>query len=239
MRSSRFILAILIFLTPLSGIFGQSEFMDRDQHGFGTEIEVMMDETEFEQVGFYAGYSVNGLLDIGLRVGHGRGRTSIPGEKSYHISASYGFTVLKQDRLVPLTIIVPGSLHTAKVVGDSLDDAGLVKTGTGYRIGLEIFRYVFAAPRWYIRYGAFLDHESSTYIVERKNGITGGGYPSSQKSYDLFYGLLCGFSFRPNRPNRGIAVSMDLRYYGEDQHSLRLAPSLSVTVVENTLEAEK
>ncbi|MCF7929183.1 MAG: hypothetical protein K9L68_10325 [Spirochaetales bacterium] len=239
MRSSRFTLVILVLLIPLSGIFAQSEFMDKDQHGFGTEIEVIMNAAEFEQVGLTAGYSVNGLLDIGLRVGHSRGRTGIPGEESYRISASYGFTVLKQDRLVPLTIMVPGSLHAAKVVGESLDDAGLVKTGTGYRIGLEIFRYVYAAPRWYLRYGAFLDHESATYILERKNGVTGSGYPSSQKSYDLFYGLLLGFSFRPNRPNRGIVVSMDLKYYIEDDHSLRLAPSLSVTVVENNLEATK
>jgi len=239
LNSSRFLYsAMFLVLMPLMPVFSQSEFMDRGQRGFGTKLEIVTEGTDFVQAGLDASYSINGLLDIGLEAGHSRDRTGIAGESSYSIQAVYGFTVLKQDRLVPFSIMIPGPLHAVKLVSPALDSSGTIKTDTGYRIGLDVFRFVYAAPRVYLRYGAFLCHESSTYIVERQNGRTGDGYPSSQKNYALLYGAILGFSYRPNRANRGVAVSMDLRTYTCDAQTIHLAPSLSITLVENDLEKQ-
>jgi len=246
LRLSKILLlcTVLLCIITLYEIAAQSEFMDKNQKGFGGDVRMVMRETQFADIILGSGYSVNGVLDFGVNLGYGMEETSYMqsgfskdsiNSKQFKVSVQYSFTLIKQDRLIPFSLVMPGTLSTMIVNSKTLDEKGLVQSGTGYTIGLELFSYIYAAPRFYFRYGVFGEKKSATYVVEKMDGGKGENYPIGKNAGTFYYGGILGFSFRPNRANRGVAVSFDIRGYSDKNFTLYYAPSINITVVQKKL----
>ncbi len=237
---SRAVLALFLGLASLLAAAGQSTFMDKDQRGLGFDCVVdaglLGSRPVFlKTVRAGAGYSLDGFVDLGI------GALFVPaigdglGSGEYALAISGNFTVLKQDRLMPISLSIPGSVKKSFIKSATLDGGGLVESGTGYGLGVDIFRYVRADHRSYLRLGAFARLDMSTYTAERLSGTGDGSYPKIRSSQSLSAGLIAGFSFRPNRANRGIAVSVDLRPRLDLDLKASISAAVSFSLVETKL----
>ncbi len=128
----------------------------------------------------------------GFRVGYvlPDGASSI----EYDAAMIWNFILLKQDRILPFTVSLPGAIRKMLVVDESLSSLNLIRTGTGYSVGIELFRYTPIAYRKYLRMGLTADLNSSMYLAEEISGSTDAGYPKTESLFDASYGVLLGLS---------------------------------------------
>lgn len=221
------------YLLVLAGhpVVPQSAFLDEAQYGGGISITSELDERGFLAARSRAVYAVNGMVDLGADVGvvteSGIGQDSTVVEGA----VAWAVTLLKQDRIVPVSVQIRGSFLRSVVNSSRLQSEGLRKTGGGYAISAEAFRFARVTPRLYRRVGVMAVYESRTYVTEREDGTTDGAFPIGTAEQRLYYGGILGLSLRPNRSNRGIAVSFDVRPYMTPDASFGVMPVLTFTVV--------
>ena len=224
-------------LMPFAG-WAQSAFLDEAQTGVGAEIGGSFDGTEFEAVDFESGYSINSIVDLGIglvtRPGRPEGRTGT----EFVGSLAWTVMLLKQTRRVPFSVALDGEFSATVVRSDSLRDKGLRERGTGYTVGMEAFQYHRLRPRLYARLGALGRFESATFVTDRADGQTDEEFPRARARERLEYGAIIGVSWRPNRPDEGVAISFDARVLTDPNLSVRVEPTLSFTLVRDRPSGE-
>ena len=230
-----YILILLFLFIILALLPAQSNFLDMEQIGMGTDFGLTFTGTGFERVGSRTVYSVNGLVDLGLDLGVVS--TTVEGSNAleYQGALAWGITLFKQGHLIPVTLFLTGSFSRMVTMGEFLETSNILMTGTGYSLGSDMFRYVFAAHRLYVRLGASFLYESVTYVKEKEPGSFDSIYPVANSENGIYLGLIGGLSYRSNRANRGIAVSVDLRTYLDSSFAFKICPVLSFTLVENKI----
>jgi hypothetical protein len=233
--------ALLLALATGSGLAGQSSFMDKDQRGLGFDCAfdagIIGTQSVFlRNARAGAGYSLDGFVDLGVGAGFVPATGDGFGSGEYALSISGNFTVLKQDRLMPFSLSLPGSVKKSLMKSAALDGEGLVESGTGYAIGIDLFRYGRASHRTYLRLGGFVRLDMSTYTTERLSGTGDGDYPRIRSDQEFSAGLIAGLSFRPNRANRGIAVSVDLRPRIDLEFNTSISAAFSFSLVETKMD---
>jgi hypothetical protein len=234
----RLLIAAALHAVAPGGLAAQSEYMDIAQSGGGMKVAFSIDGAGNRYAGIGAAYTINGLLDLGIELAAAPSRGSWPGT-DYIGSVTWNVTLLKQDWLIPVSLLLTGAFSRATTVSDQLKAQDLIQTGRGYRIGTEVFRFGFVAHRLYLCLGLAALFESSVSIVERRDGDGTGGYPKAASYQQFGYGPLVRLSYRPNRSDRGIAVSLDLRAYLHPGDPFTLASALNFTLVENKLESKR
>jgi len=235
-RNNGYLAAALLSLTLCSGAYAQSDFLDQDQKGLGVDLGLAAATAGTAALRLGAGYSVNGFVDLGVDVGFNAAEPSTFLLDSYEMALAWRVTILKQDRIVPFTVSLPGTLGKRLYTRADLAEENLIMTGTGYSLGLDVFRYVPLAYRRYIRYGLTAELESWTDLTEDISGDTVAGYPCADSRNVSAFGGIAGVSFRPTVANRGVATSVDLRFMLNSDLQFTLASVVSVTVVENKTE---
>ncbi len=230
-----YILILLFLFIILALLPAQSNFLDMEQIGMGTDLGLTFTGAGFERVGSRTVYSVNGLVDLGLDLGVVASTVEGANTLEYQGALAWGVTLIKQGHLIPVTIFLSGSFSRMITMSDFLETSNLLMTGTGYSLGSDVFRYIFAAHRLYLRLGASFLHESVTYVKEKEPGSFDSIYPVAHSEYGNYLGLIAGLSYRPNRANRGIAVSVDLRTYLDSGLAFKICPVLSFSLVENKI----
>lgn len=226
-----FIIRACFLMLAAHPVAAQSAFLDEAQYGGGISIASELDERGFLAARSRAVYAVNGMVDLGAdvsvvtRADEAQGGTVVEG------AAAWAVTLLKQDRIVPVSVQIRGSFLRSVVNSSQLQSEGLRKTGGGYAISADAFRFARVTPRLYRRVGVMAVYESRTYVTEREDGTTDGAFPIGTSEQRLYYGGILGLSLRPNRSNRGIAVSFDVRPYMTPDASFGVMPVLTFTVV--------
>lgn len=212
--------------------YGQSAFLDSAQIGAGTDIRFGADLTGGMSLSSRTAYSLNGIVDLGIEVGAAFDSIIAPNELQIEGAIVWNVTLLKQDRVMPVSVLLTGAFDASMYSGEKLTKANERKTGAGYRVGMDLFRYFRLVPRWYMRLGAMLDYGSERFVTELIDGTTNEEYPFDTNSSVLSYGGIVGVSYRPNKPNRGIAVSFDLRVLLDTASTAGFFSVLSFTIVE-------
>jgi hypothetical protein len=220
------------FLLP-SGLCAQSEYVDINQNGIGAGIIIDLGGGSFSGASLAAAYSSNGILDIGIDLGIVSPRLPDITFPEYQGAIRFGFTILKQDHLMPISLLFTGALRASLAVGKEPGAGGedLLMSGTGLGLGMDLFRFWFLRPRFYGRLGMWITHVSDTVITELESGAATADYPSSTSVRQFSGGLMAGVSWRPNTPNRGVAFSGDLRVGIDEKGIFHLLPAITVTVV--------
>lgn len=227
--STVFIYLVLILAAPPA--MAQSAFLDKAQFGGGVSLAAAFGDGGFERAQSRTVYAVNAAVDLGVSLGVSTCPENDPAGTALEGAVAWAVTLLKQDRLVPISVQLSGGFFRSVVSSGRLRSDGLRMTGGGYEIAMEAFRFVRVTPRLYRRVGLMTSYESRTYVTEREDGSTDEAYPHGSSEQSLRYGGILGLSLRPNRPNRGIAVSFDLRPYVTSEASFGVTPVLTMTVV--------
>lgn len=145
------------------GIFAQGAYLEKGENGFGTEIRAVWMSDEFQGVGVAAGYSIAGILDIGLRTDYSLGEISGSDSTELSLGFDYNVSVVKQSAGVPLSVQILGSYALTNVTSDYLDTNDLVRRATGYTIGVCLGRNFRLASFLLLRLTGLLDYESTNY----------------------------------------------------------------------------
>ena len=215
--------------------------MDKDQRGFGFSLVsgacgLGSNAVSLQTLCASAGYSLDGFVDLGVGIGFVPTSGDNVGAGQYAFSAMGCFTVLKQDRMMPFSVTIPISVKKLVYTGASLDANGLAESGTGYTLGLDLFRYFRTDRRSYMRIGASMLIDMTMSTTEKLSGSSGGIYPIVKSEQVLRTGLIMGMSFRPNRANRGVAISMDIRPSVDTKLNIAISSAISLSLVETKLE---
>jgi hypothetical protein len=228
--------AVLVLAFACTAAHAQSDFLDKDQKGMGVDLGLSMSVAGTASLSLGADYSVNGFVDLGIDVAVASGGPLSAALDCYEAAMAWKVTVLKQDRIVPFTISLPGSLRKRLYTRTEQADGSLIKTGTGYSLGLDVFRYVPVAYHRYARFGLTALLESWMCLTESTGSEKLAGYPLAEASLTAGFGGIAGLSFRPSAANRGTAGSVDLRILINSDKEVTVASVVSLTIVENKTE---
>jgi hypothetical protein len=191
-------LVAILLLCSIS-LFAQGAYLEKGDNGFGVEVRGMWTPEAFKGVGFTAGYSIAGILDVGIDLGYSLGELSGSDSTELSLGFDYNVNVVKQSVGVPLSVQIIGSYGLANVSSDALAP-DLVRRATGYTIGLSLGRNFRLTSFWLLRVTGLLDYESKTYtdtqVVESGDGEEMAVTVVNRDNVtNLFYGGGLGFLF--------------------------------------------
>lgn len=168
-------IALLLLLASAARVCAQSIALTETQNSLVTQSRARFSSSGFESIAIGSGYSISGVLEIGLAF-HTGGVGST--ERITDIGMLYAVTPLKQSRLVPVSAQIFGSYAYRFARSDFLSDNRLAKEGTGYSVGLLIARDIVLVDWFTLRLGA---------VAEFANVSTVTGATFVVDPADLFY----------------------------------------------------
>lgn len=210
-RHSAAAAALLLALAVAAPLSAQGVLLEKGQSGKGAEASVLMKGGEFQSADVYAGYSLEGFLDLGLDLKATVSSAASGGALDLQAAIAVALPVLKQDAQVPISLVLRGGFAKTTTMGDALDAAGLVKQGTGFHAGLDVLRSVILTPQWAVRFGLTGTYLSCTYVTAA-SGAAVAGYPLVETAGNVLAGLLVGATFQPSKAlcaAVSVRVSMD------------------------------
>jgi len=226
---------IVIFLVLSAGVIAQGAYLEKGQNGFGGEVRAIWSQNEFEGVGFTAGYSIGGILDIGLDMAYSLGEIHGTASSELAFGFAYDVNVLKQSVIVPVSLQVMGSYVLANVSSDYLEANDLVRRATGYTIGLCLSRNFRFTSYWLLRMTLLTDYESTVY-QDTKVVPTGVGEETivavvdQDRVADLFFGAELGFLFVFPR---GSILALQAELRADQDLELQIRPTLALAFPNN------
>jgi hypothetical protein len=190
-------LVAILLLCSIS-LFAQGAYLEKGDNGFGVEVRGMWTPEAFKGVGFTAGYSIAGILDVGIDLSYSLGELSGSDSTELSLGFDYNVSVVKQSARVPLSVQILGSYGLTNVSSDALPP-DLVRRATGYTIGVSLGRNFRLTSFWMLRITGLLDYESKTY-TDTEVFINADGDPvvtvvNLDHMTNLFYGGGLGFLF--------------------------------------------
>ena len=230
-RSLRLISPLVLILLLLSnGLSAQSAFLENGTNGVGIEVESLWEWDKLESFGIGAGYSIAGILDLGAGVGVKFNELGGFAATETKVAIFYNVNVLKQDENIPLSFQVKGFYGLINVSSDYLNANALLKRGTGFSIGAEMYKDFQLFPFWLVRLGLTGSYESyrfSTEEVDPPPIVTDPAYPKIEWVSDISYGLITGFLFKTKK---GVVLSAGLKILLNRELAWKLAPSVSLAI---------
>lgn len=226
--------AVLLLVFSTGGaVSAHSEFIEPDQSAVSTKFTAALNTADRNSFVLSNAYSVDGIVDVSLKLGAAQPVIEEIDRLELSAEIDFGFTLIKQGHFMPVTLVLFSKLGVR--TGNGTHDNSLKTTSlsTGYGFGMEVYRYQFILPRLYFRLGGWAGYGNATYISELESGDHTDPYPYSSGINEIEYGVLAGFSWRPDTPNQGIAVSGDLGLQWNRDGVFSLVPSIALTLVQN------
>ena len=198
MWKERIILAAaLLLLVPFMGIGAQSSYLDNGTNGAGVGANAYWDRGNFDGIGIRAGYSLAGILDLGLGLDMGFSEIRSYGARDVNGYIIYNIIVLKQQELLPLSWQIIGSYGLSITDSDYLADNALIRTGTGFSIGTVLFTDIMFAEAFGLRPGLFVSYRRYQLAVTTETSpVTDSAYPLLEVDQELFFGMQLGLLFK-------------------------------------------
>jgi len=136
----RVILTLLIFGCISSLTFGQSQYLDKGQNGFGLNGGFSSNEN---LSGFSAqvGYSFSGVFDVGISGSRFGFEQQLLGEQlnATVISPFVSYIVIKQDESRPLSVSLNGAYQREIYTNNVLSDNNIDMTGNNFTLWVSLF----------------------------------------------------------------------------------------------------
>lgn len=166
-----------------------------------------------------AGYSISGVLDLGLRFGAG----VEPGDSAVtsDIGMSYSFAALKQSDAIPLAAQLYGAYTFRAEQSDFLTRNRLLQEARGYSLGVALVRDLYLGSAFAFRLSALAEYSNytqTTTVGFDSTGFTGSAdvdydeYPIVERISGFLYGGYGGFFVRAGQRmgiQAGAAVLVD------------------------------
>lgn len=185
-------------------------------------------------ISFCAGYSISGVLDLGVQLG----ADVIPATSSItsDIGMFYDFAPLKQTQGMPFSGQVSGSYTFRTESSDYLTRNRLVRESRGYTLGLALVRDTFLGGAFGIRTAALAEYANylaTTTVGFDPTGVTGTSevdyaeYPRTERVSAYGYGGYLGIIVRGGR---GRAVLLGSSVLLDPSRAFEIRPDIQMHV---------
>ena len=192
------LLVITLFALVLLGAAGQSAYLENGVNGTGLTVDVAWIADKLAGFGFSAGYSISGILDLGMALNVIYDEIEKKEAREINGRILYNVFVFKQQAEIPLSLQIIGSYGLSRISSDPLEEQKLIRRGSGFTIGAILSTDFMLGFRWAIRLGLLADYRSYRYITETEIAIPEDSvYPVSQYEEELIYGGLVGVLLKP------------------------------------------
>lgn len=223
---------ILILLFLSTALAAQSAFLEKGTNGVGIEVESLLELGELESFGMGAGYSIAGIMDLGVKAGLGFGELEGYDADETKVAIFYNINVLKQDANIPLSFQVKGFYGLMNITSDYLDNntPPLIKKGTGFSIGADVYKDFKLLSFWRVRLGLTGFYESYRYSTEEADPppvVTDPEYPKIERASNIYYGFLSSLLFKTKKEG---VLSAGLKFLLNKELSWKLAPVVSIAI---------
>ncbi len=223
---------ILILLFLSTALAAQSAFLEKGTNGVGIEVESLFKLAELESLGIGAGYSIAGIMDLGVKAGLGFGELEGSDADETQVAIFYNINILKQNDYIPLSFQVKGFYGLMNITSDYLDNntPPLLKRGTGFSIGADMYKDFKLLPFMFVRLGLTGFYESYRYSTEEADPppvVTDPDYPKIERASNIYYGFLSSFLFKTKKEG---VLSVGLKFLLNKELSWKLAPAISIAI---------
>lgn len=190
----KLLIALLLALLLNFSIGAQNNFPGKSGDGRELAISASMDNISFDNIGIGAGFVIEDFLFIGLDLGVGFEELQSVPSQELQLGVTCRAAVLQQDELFPISCTISGSFKKNNFKSDYLADNDLIKSGTGYSVGLDIFRDFTLTPKLALRVGLTGSYMSSSYTTEPETGLVDYEDRIFENNIDYLYGIIVGLS---------------------------------------------
>ena len=229
-RYRHIFLLILIFAVAASfQAASQSAYLEQGTNGTGLTMDSFWDSGNFDSIGLCAGFSIAGVLDLGMGVNLAVSEMGNSSAREVNGYIFYNVFVLKQNREMPLSVQITSSYGLTTVSSEYLEDRDLVKRGNGYTIGASLLRDFMFLPAFGMRIGLFGSYRSYTVTTDNDGPtpvVTDPEWPRTDMDQDLYYGFVFSLLFKPFA---GPIMTATFKGMLDPHLNFRFGPSFSVT----------
>lgn len=150
------------------------------------------------ELGIGAGFSLEGFLDLGVSFGMGFAPLAGTPSRDIAVAVFAAAAILRQDITMPVSFVLSGTYGRLTYDSTYLDSNALIRTGSRFGVGAEIYRDFAARENLFVRAGLFGEYLSTTHTTEATVVDPDAADPvepviSSEASYR--YGLLTGVTW--------------------------------------------
>ncbi len=226
---------ILIILFLSTALAAQSAYLEKGTNGVGIEVESLLELGKLESFGIGAGYSISGIMDLGVKAGMSFGELEADDVEydadETQVAIFYNINILKQDDDIPLSFQVKGFYGLMNITSNYLDNHSppLLKRGTGFSIGADMYKDFKLLPFWLVRLGLTGFYEAYRYSTEEDNPPAEANpeYPVIERVSNIYYGFLSSFLFKTKKEG---VLSVGLKFLLNKELSWKLAPAISIAI---------
>ena len=168
-RKNRISIVVLLSLFTVftMPIAAQSSYTKSGLNGAQFDAHTAFNIDDIVQsFGGQLGYSIGGILDIGLDFSMSYDDIEGQDSQETNIGLKYGIMLLKQEDLSPVSLQLSGSYGYSFIDSNYYDNQDLQKEGQGYGLELYLFRDFATGDSSGVRLGPFGGFRSYRYIIQ-------------------------------------------------------------------------
>ena len=190
------LLGTCVFFNLPSALFAQSNTTKSGLNGALFDVYTSFDiENILKNCGGRLGYSISGILDIGMDFDIQRGKIEGTNSTETNIGIRYGVMLLKQEELAPFSLEIGGSYGYSLIECGYYNDEGLQEEGAGYKLHTRILRDYQIDKASQFRIGIIGSVRNYNYTTERiALAAEEAQLYSIERQIDFQYGLIGAYT---------------------------------------------
>lgn len=217
---------LLCALTLLAGtLSAQGLLTDRGFNGMGATSAVYLAAGGYRGASVSAGYSISGILDLGLHIGVAPGVLEGSPSTDLEVSCLFDLIALKQSATFPLSLQLTSAYGLVTTDSRYLDLNHLTRRAFRYGFGVGLYSSIYFTRAVGIQVGAV-----GSYAVKRTTtepmGTGVPGYPRSERRQTLELGGDLGVLFRTTTDT---VYRVGVRVLVDQGLTVSIAPALTVS----------
>ena len=215
----------LVFLISATTAGAQGIFLEPGTNGMGVSAAAVLDLGGFQSADLAAGYSVSGVLDLGIDLGFTLG--SLEGSPATDVDVACYLNVipLKQNEAFPLSVRLVSSYGLRLTSSTYLDINQLNRRAFTYSFGADVSSNIYFVRFLGVQIGVFGRYGAAQYTTET-HGAAVPGYPRIERESELSFGGQFGILLRTRLDS---VYSVHLAVELDPSLSFAFVPSIKVT----------
>jgi hypothetical protein len=168
-RLNFIIFAVLLSIICPAYIYSQSINIEKGVNGAGVEIFNCFEQSEFKKIGLKGGFSINGIMDFGLKASYGFYKRDGEDIDELHAAIFLDAFVLKQTNTMPISFQIAFSYGLINISDENndIDNNGISDRhfAHGFTLGAGIYRDILI-KKINISIGFLTEYTSYLYITQ-------------------------------------------------------------------------
>jgi hypothetical protein len=220
------LLGALVLAGAVTGAGAQGLLTERGFNGMGASTQVVLAPGGVRAVSLSGGYSISGILDLGMDIGVVPGVLEGSAATDLGVSGLLSVIVLKQTPTLPFSLQLTSSYGLVTTESTYLTFNHLTRRGFRYSFGAGLHSSISFTRAVGVQLGVVGSY-ASTRITTEPLGTGVPGYPRAEREQALGLGGEIGLLLRDRSET---AYRIGLRVLVDQYRALTFTPTVSVVV---------